>query len=170
MFVAHGVATATPLPVRFAVAVLAGLGATALMNLPVNLLSYGNVPPRVAAAAIWREPVAEVSASESAAVHYASGMIAGALFESVVILTEGTVGTEPVLGGLTVAEIFAALLVAVFVFALFILIVFPHWGGRLYRDQNSRATVTRQWAVSVATFGVGLLVLVPVLYALLPVG
>lgn len=170
MFVAHGVATPTPLPVRFAVAVLAGLGASALMNLPVNLLSYGNVPPRVAAAAFWREPAAEVAASESAAVHYAGGMVAGALFESVVVLTEGTVGASPVLGGLTVVEVLAAILITAFVFAAFIVVIFPRWGGRLYRDQDTRATVTRQWAISAATFGVGLLVLVPVLYAVLQVG
>lgn len=171
MFVAHVTATPAPLTVRFAVAVLAGLGATALMNVPINLLSHGNVPPRVAAAALWQEPVGAVRATESAAVHYAAGMAAGALFEAVVVAVERLAGVRVVFATVvTLSEVVAAGLVAAFVFGFFTYVVFPRAGESLYADEGVRATVTRQWAVCAATFGLGLLVLVPLLYAVLPVG
>lgn len=170
MFVAHVTTAPTPLPVRFAVAVLAGLGAAALMNVPINALSHGNVPPRVTAAALWREPVDRVTASESAAVHYAAGMVAGALFELVVVLAERVTDVRVVVPGVAFAEVVAAILVAALAFAGFVFVVFPRAGETLYRDGGARVTVVRQWAVSAATFGVGMLVLVPVLYAVLPAG
>lgn len=171
MFVVHVTTAPTPLSVRFAVAVLAGLGATVLMNVPINLFSHGNVPPRVTAAAVWRESVSEVTATESAAIHYAAGMAAGALFELVVVLVERFADVRVVVvGTLTLAEVVAAVLVAAFVFAFFTFVVFPYAGESLYRDGDARTTIVRQWAVSAATFGLGLLVLVPLLYAVLPVG
>lgn len=171
MFVAHTATTPTPLTVRIAVAILAGLGAAAVMNIPVTLLYYGGVPLRVAASALFDDPISEVSDSETAAVHYASGMVAGVLFEAVVFVAERIQPpTARVVAGLvSIAEIIGAVLVAAFVYALFVEYVFPEHGGVLYEDEEDREATRRHWAVCAAVFGVALLALLPALYLVLPV-
>lgn len=167
---AHTATTATPLPIRFAVALLAGLGAALLMNIPINLLSRGHVPLDVAASALWRRPIGEVTISETDAVHYAAGMAAGALFELLFVLLESIRPTVVVIAGLvTLTEIVAAALVATAVFAGFAVGVFPRYGGEFHEDESERRTVVQQWAVSAATYGLGILVMIPVVYVLLPV-
>jgi hypothetical protein len=162
--------TTTPLPIRFAVALLAGLGAALVMNIPVNVLSRGHVPLDVAASALWRRPVESVTVSETDAVHYAAGMAAGALFELLLVIAEAVRPTVVDLAGLvTLSEIVAALLVAALVYGVFAFLVVPRYGGEFYEDETERRTVTRQWAVCAATYGIGILVMVPVVYVLLPV-
>lgn len=167
---AHTATTTTPLPVRFAVALLAGLGAALLMNVPVNLLSRGHVPLDVAASALWRRPIGEVTISETDAVHYAAGMAAGAVFELVVLVVEAVRPVAVVLAGVvTLSELVAAVVVTAFVFGWFAFVVFPRYGGEVHEDETERRTVVRQWAVSAATYGLGMLVMVPIVYVLLPV-
>lgn len=171
MLVAHTAAAPTPLGVRFAVAIIAGLGAAAVMNIPISLLYYGSIPMRVAAGALFDRPVAEVPDSEAAAVHYAAGMAAGALFEVVVFVAERVqpVTSRQLVDPVSVAEVVAAVLVAALVYALFTEVVFPEYGGQFYEDEEDRAATRRHWAVCAAVFGGAMLALIPTLYVVLPV-
>lgn len=163
--VAHAQAGATPLGTRLAVAAVAGLLATFVTNVPVNLLSHGAIPPRLAAAAVTRTAVATVSARATAAVYYAGGALAGLAFELLVL---GLDGLPALPGPVTAAEVVAAALVAAGAFAGVAGLLLPRVGGSLYEDGATRRTVVRQWAACAATYGVALLATVPVVYALLP--
>jgi hypothetical protein len=171
MLVAHTAAASTPLGVRFAVAIVAGLGAAAVMNVPIALLYYGGVPMRVAAGALFGRSVSAVPDSEAAAVHYAAGMATGALLEAVVLGTERALSATGrlLLGVVTLAEVVGILLVTVFVYAFFVGVVFPAYGGQFYENPADRSGTRRHWAVCAVVFGLGLLALVPTLYAVLPV-
>ena len=63
---------------------------------------------------------------------------------------------------------FAALFVVAFLYVFFAYLVFPRFGERIYDDAGLRQTVRRDWLVSATVYGVSLLVVVPVLYAFLP--
>lgn len=169
----HGMADTTPLDVRLAVAAIAGLVATLGMTVAMRLQSHGYVPAYVAAGAVWRQPPERVSWSAANAVHLVAGMLAGALFEGFVIAAERL---RPVLGidfeiriagVITVVELLALAVVALFLYGFFAWVVFPRYGGVAY--ESLRETVREQWAVSAVVY-VGLLFLaVTAVHRTLPV-
>lgn len=159
-----------PLDLRLAVAVVAGLLATLAMTVVMSLLSEGYVPPYVAASALFDEAPGKVSRRQADAAHYAAGMLAGILFELIVVAIEtvrdATVATALVLGNvLTLSDLLAALLVVGFLYAFFAYVVFPRNGGRLYDDPERRERVRFHWLVSATAYGIALLVGVILLYA-----
>jgi hypothetical protein len=165
-------AVAAPLELRFAVAAVAGLLATAVMTGAMSLLSEGYVPPYVAASALFDEAPGRVSRRQADAAHYAAGLAAGLLFELLVVVVEGvrdaTVATALVLGNvLTLSDLLAAVLVVGFLYAFFGYVVFPRYGDRLYDDEALRARVRFHWLVSANVYGIALLAGVVVLYAAL---
>lgn len=171
--VAH-LAASLPVEVRLAVAVVAGFGATAIMTIAMDALPEGDVPPYVAAAALFSQSPGSVSKRQADAAHYAAGMLAGVLYELVVsgIDTVQAVGQRLILLGtptpLTLSDPLAAVVVVGFLYVFFARIVFPRFGERIYEDTGLRRTVRRDWLVSASVYGVSLLVVVPVLYAFLP--
>jgi hypothetical protein len=170
------IAGGLPLEVRLAVAVVAGFGATAIMTIAMDALPEGDVPPYVAAAALFGQSPGSVSKRQADAAHYAAGMLAGVLYELVVsgIDTVQSVGRRLILLGvptpLTLSDPVAMVLVVTFLYVFFARLVFPRFGERLFDDSEVRRTVRRDWLVSATVYGVSLLVVVPVLYSFLPVG
>ena len=167
---AHAVAAS--LELRLAVAVVAGLFATLVMTGAMSLLSEGYVPPYVAASALFDEPPGKVTRRQADAAHYAAGVLAGLLFELVVLAVEAvrdaTVATALVVGNvLTLADLLAAVLVIGFLYAFFAYLVFPRYGDRLYDDHGSRERVRFHWLVSANVYGLALLAGVVLLYAAL---
>jgi hypothetical protein len=173
--VAH-IAGALPLEVRLAVAVVAGFAATALMTIAMDALPEGDVPPYVAAAALFGRSPGSVTKRQADAAHYAAGMLAGVLYELVVSGVDSvqTVAQRLVLFGtptpLTLSDPVAIVLVVTFLYVFFARLVFPRFGDRLFEDADVRRTVRRDWLVSATVYGVALMVVVPLLYAFLPVG
>jgi hypothetical protein len=172
--VAHGAAT-LGLEVRLTVAVVAGFAATAIMTIAMAALPKGGVPPYVAAAALFGRSPASVTKRQADAAHYAAGMLAGVLYELSFLGIDavGAVNHELVVLGaatsLTVSDLLAVGFVIVFLYGFFGHLVFPRFGDRLYADAGTRRTVRRDWSVSAVVYGLALLVVVPVMYAFLPV-
>jgi hypothetical protein len=165
-------AVAAPLELRLAVAAVAGLLATLAMTGAMSLLSEGYVPPYVAASALFDEPPGRVSRRQADAAHYAAGLLAGLLFELLVLgveaVRDATVATALVVGNvLTFSDLLAALLVVGFLYAFFGYVVFPRYGDRLYEDAASRERVRFHWLVSANVYGLALLAGVVLLYAAL---
>jgi hypothetical protein len=171
--VAH-IAASLPVEVRLAVAVVAGFAATAIMTIAMGLLPEGDVPPYVAAAALFGRSPRSVSKRQADAAHYAAGMLAGVLYELAVTGadTVQAVGRRLVVLGtptpLTLSDPFAVLFVVAFLYVFFGYLVFPRFGERLYEEAGLRRTVRRDWLVSATVYGLSLLVVVPVVYAFLP--
>jgi len=167
---AHAVAVS--LELRFAVAVVAGLLATLVMTGAMALLSEGYVPPYVAASALFGVAPGRVSRRQADAAHYAAGVLAGLLFELVVLVTEAvrdsTVATAVVVGNvLALSDLLATLFVVGFLYAFFAYLVFPRFGDRLYADPEHRERVRFHWLVSANVYGIALLAGVVLLYAAL---
>ncbi len=148
--------TTTSIDIRLAVAALAGLAATLGMTVAMRLQSRGYVPPYVAASALWRQPPERVSWSAANAVHIVAGMLAGVLFEVLVVGAERLrpalgIGIEVIVAGvISVLELLALALVALFLYGFFAWVVFPRYGGVAF--ESGAEAVRRQWAVSVAVY------------------
>jgi hypothetical protein len=155
-FPLHGVAATTPLDVRLAVAAVAGLLATLGMTVVMRLQTHGDIPTYVAASALWRRPPERVSWSAANAVHLVAGMLAGVLFEALVVGGERLRSVLDitveflVLGVVSVLELLALAVVAAFLYGLFAWVVFPRYGGAAY--EAGAGTVRRQWALSAAVY------------------
>ena len=163
---------AAPLELRFAVAAVAGLLATLVATGAMALLSEGYVPPYVAASALFGEPPGKVSRRQADAAHYAAGLLAGLLFELLVVgieaVRDATVATAVVVGNvLALADVLAVLLVVGFLYWFFGYVVFPRYGDRLYDDEEHRKRVRFHWLVSANVYGLALLAAVVLLYAAL---
>ncbi len=167
---AHG--SALPATTRLAVGAVAGLAATLVTTLVMWRQSYGYVPAYVVAGVLWRDPPSEVARSAAHATQLAAGLFAGACYEA------GNVGAErarlalgirveyTVAGLVTVAELLVAAVLVALLYAGFSWLVFPRYGGNAYGTRPG--TVRRQWAVSTAVYGVGLVVALGTLYEVLP--
>ncbi|MEF8790310.1 MAG: hypothetical protein V5A61_09300 [Haloarculaceae archaeon] len=165
-------AVAAPLELRLAVAAVAGLLATLVMTGAMSLLSEGYVPPYVAASALFGEAPGRVTRRQADAAHYGAGLLAGLLFETLVVVVEAvrdaTVATAVVVGNvLTFSDFLAALLVVAFLYVFFSYVVFPRYGERLYDDGDRRDRVRFHWMVSANVYGLALLAGVVLLYAAL---
>lgn len=168
-----GHAVAPAYDVRLSVAMVAGLLAVLGSLAVMRLQSYGYVPAYVSAAALWNTEPERISRSGATAVHVASGIIAGLLFEITVIASEqlrGAVGidTEVLVAGVTSLSEFVVLVALVIaLYAVFSWGVFPRYGGAAYETRPD--TVRRQWAVSVVVYGLGLFAALTVVHTVLPV-
>ena len=122
---------------------------------------------------VWRQSPASVSRSAADAVLLAAGMLAGLLFEALVVVAERLrpalgLDFEVVVAGVTtVAELLALAVVVGGLYAGFSRGVFPRHGGTAYETRPE--TVRRQWAVSAVVYGAGLFVGLKAVYTLLPV-
>lgn len=169
----HGAGETTTLDIRLSVAAVAGLVATLGMTVAMRLQSRGYVPAYVAAAALWRRPPERVSWSAANAVHLVAGMLAGALFEGLVVVGERL---RPALGMdveaaiadlVSVTELLALAIVGVFLYGFFAWLVFPRYGGAAY--ESGAETVRRQWVVSAVVYVCLLLVTMTVIHQTLSV-
>ena len=170
--VAHAAgAELRPVPVRLAVAVLAGFGAAAVANFPMGSLPDGEVPKEVALAAVWPDVPEGVVPVGSHTVHYLAGILVAVGIELALVATESLRGVELlVFGWVSVSRLLAAAGAAAFVTVLFAAVVLPRVGPGRLADYEERANGIRlQWAVSAAVYGLAVAVLVPALYVLLPV-
>ena len=162
----------TPPDVRLAVAAIAGLLAALGTAAVMRLQSYGYVPAYVAAGAVWRRPPERVPRSAADAVHLATGIVAGLLFEALVVGWERLrpalgVDVEVVVAGVTtVSELVALAAVVWLLSAGFSRAVFPRYGGVAY--ETHAATVRRQWTVSAVVYGALLFGAVKAVYEVLP--
>lgn len=169
----HGVADATTIDVRLAVAAVAGLAATLGMTVVMRLQSHGYVPPYVAASAVWQRPPERVTWSAANAVHLVAGMLAGAAFEALVVAGErlrptlGITVEVLVAGIVSLLELLALGAVAAFLYGFFAWVVFPRYGDTAY--ETGAETVRRQWAVSAAVYVCLLFAVLTVVHRTLPV-
>jgi hypothetical protein len=165
--------TTTSIDIRLAVAAVAGLAATLGMTVAMRLQSRGYVPAYVAASALWRRPPERISWSAANAVHVVAGMLAGVLFEVLVVGAERLrpalgIGVEVIVAGvISVVELLALGLVALFLYGFFAWVVFPRYGGVAF--ESAAETVRRQWAVSVAVYAPLVFATLTVVHRSLPV-
>jgi len=170
--VAHAAgAELRPVPVRLAVAVLAGFGAAAVANFPMGALPEGEVPKEVALATVWPDVPESVVPVASHTVHYLAGILVAVGIELLLVATERLRGVERLLlGWVSVSRLAAAAAAAVFVSVLFGAVVLPQVGPGRLDDYDGRANdIRRQWVASAAVYGFAVAALVPALYVLLPV-
>ncbi|WP_121820461.1 hypothetical protein [Halostella salina] len=158
-------------PVRIAVAVLAGFGAAAIANFPMAALPEGDVPKEVALAAVWPDVPDAVVPLGSHTVHYLAGILVAVGVELLLIATGDLRDVELlVFGFVSVSRLLAAAAAAAFAVVLFGAVVLPRVGPRRLADYDDRGGGIRlQWAVSAAVYGLAVALLVPSLYVLLPV-
>jgi hypothetical protein len=160
-----------PVPVRLAVAVVAGFGAAAIANLPMSALPEGEVPPRVALVALWPDAPRDVVPLASRSVHYLAGISVAVGIELLLIAVEGLRTTHVLLlRWVPLVRLGAAVAAAVAVWTLFAALVLPRDGPDLLDAYGRRAgPIRRDWFVSALVYAVAVAVLVPSLYVLLPV-
>lgn len=170
MHAAHG--AALPVSTRLAVGAVGGLVAALVTTLVMWRQSYGYVPAYVVAAVLWRDPPNEVTQSAAHATHLGAGILAGVAYEAANVVVERAqaslgVDVEYAIADLTtVSELLVGAVLVALLYVGFARVVFPRYGGNAY--QTRPGTVRTQWAVSVAVYGVGLVVLVGTLYEILP--
>jgi hypothetical protein len=157
----HAGAT-TPLPVRFAVAGLAGLVATAVAAVAVTLQPEGELPVAVAAAAAWRRPSDALGPLYGGSFGLAAGLAGGLSFELAVLGYERVRPVVVVIADvLELGDAVAALAVVVLAYLSVAVL--------LRRHGVTDRTVRGGWLVSATVYGLALLVAVQVIYAVAPV-
>lgn len=155
--------TPPELPVRILLNAVAGLAATAVMNVPMNALPEGSTPPFVTASAMSGEPPDETESGLANAVHYASGTLAGVLFTLLAVGFEIVLpsGQSAARVPLTPLPLIPHMLAALGTFGVlltgFAYVVLPRFGAG---ESNDR--VRHDWTISAAVYTVALAVLVPV--------
>lgn len=155
-----------PVGTRLLVAVLAGLLATVVMNLPIQSQSEGTAPTFVVAAALTRTDLTEVSPRTASATHYLLGVLAALAHALSAIGLERALPTAAYLPSVRLyvaPHLVAGLLLLGVVFGGFAYLVLPLVGGPA-RDRA--ATIRTQWLVSSAVYVGALLLAVPAVTAL----
>lgn len=156
--------TPPDLPLRVLLNAVAGLAATAVMNVPMNTLPEGTAPPFVAASVISGDAPFETDSRLANAVHYASGTLAGVLFTVIVVLFEAGLATGPNAADVpftplpVVPHALAGLSTYALLLAGFGYVVLPRYGPGEIHER-----VRHDWTISAAVYVAALLVLVPVL-------
>lgn len=160
---------------RVAIGAVAGLLATAVMNLPMQRLPEGSTPPFVAAGALTGEPLDEVDPKLASGVHYSAGILGGVLFTLLSLAFEGQLPFTEVIAlpfvaavagvGLRLVPLFlATLLTYGLLVAGFAYVVFP-WFGKSATARAER--VRTDWVVSAGVYVVALVVFVVLIVAAL---
>jgi hypothetical protein len=161
--VVHAGATA-PLPVRFAVAGLAGLVATAVAAVAVVLQPEGELPVALAAATAWRRPVETLGPLYAGSFGLAAGLAGGLVFELAVLGYERVRPVVVVIADvLELGDAVAALAVVLLAYLGVAVLLRRHGVA-----DRSRSRVRGGWLLSVTVYGLALLVGVQVIYAVAP--
>lgn len=150
---------AAPLPVRFAVAALAGLLATAVAAVPVALQPEGDVPLMLAAATAWRRPVETLDPVYGGSFGVAAGLVGGLVFELTVLGYEQVRPVVVVIADvLELGDAVAALAVTLLAYLIVVALLRRYGVG-------ARARVRGRWLLSATVYGLALLVAVQAVYA-----
>lgn len=161
MYVLHAGHSLSPAAL-LAVGAAAGLLATLVANVPMHRQSEGSTPAFVAAGALTRSELTEVSGGAASAVHYAAGVASGLLFALAAWALDRALPATARIPGTRLEwapHVLAGLLLLGFLFVSFGYLVLPLFG----REARSRAgTVRKQWFVTATVYVAALLVLVPV--------
>lgn len=152
-----------PLPVRFAVAGLAGLVATAVAAVPVVLQREGELPVALAAATAWRRPVESLGPLYGGSFGLAAGLAGGLVFELAVL---GYERVRPVIvvvaDVLELGDAVAALAVTLLAYVAVVVLLRRH-------GVADRSRVRGGWLLSATVYGLALLAAVQAIYAVAPV-
>lgn len=154
------------LTARLFVGLVAGLLATAVMNIPMKRLREGQTPPFVVARAFTGDELVEVSGGFASGLHYVIGMLTGLLFTLVSVGFERLLPADLLFAGvgLPVYPYLAALVVTfLFLFGFFAYVILPAFGDSA---RNRADRVRRHWGISTAVYTVALALAVPVVIAL----
>lgn len=150
--------TTTPLSTRLAVAALAGLLAALVAAVPVILQRQGDVPLRVAAAAVWRRPTGSL---DTVSVGLAVGLLGGFVFELAVLAYEAARPVAVIVGNaLELSDAVGALAVVLFGYLAA--------AALLRRERAGGAEVRGPWLLTATVYGLALLVGVQAVYAVAP--
>jgi len=160
MIVGHlGHLSPPPPEVWVSSAVVAGLLAALVMNVPMTRLTMGYVPATVAASVVQRTVPSHISTRDAVLVHHAAGPLAGVVYAALGLALDAVVPTVTRVAGLSMAaHLLAVVGIVVFVYGVFAWRVLPRYGGSARDDAP---LVRRHWLVSAVTFGVVLAVAVP---------
>lgn len=162
-----GSATRLPVNIRLFVAALAGLGAAALTAISVEWLDEGETTLAFLVAATVGSTPEEITPRSRSLFLYTLGLLLGMLFEGIII---GYEAIRPVIvrfvGIVSLSDIVAAVVVTLLMYATVAYLVFPRYRGT---DAPPLEVLRRTWLALSVTYGVALLVLVPVAYLVVPV-
>ena len=160
MIVAHiGHVSPVPATVWIAAAILSGLVAALVMNVPMSRLATGWTPATVATSVVQGTVPSKVSRRDSILLHHAVGPLAATLYALVGVGLASVLPPGARLAGLELlAHLVAVAAITGFVYGVFAWVVLPRYGGSA-RDELS--TVRRDWLASALVFGGTLAVLVP---------
>lgn len=156
--------TPPDLPVRLLVNAIAGLAATAVMNVPMNALPEGTAPPFIAASVLSSDPPFETNPQLANAAHYVAGIAAGVLFTLLAAAFEAGIGIGPNVTDVPftplplVPHLLAGLLTYAFLLGFFAYLVLPRFGPGENHDR-----IRYDWTLSAAVYTGALLVVVPAL-------
>lgn len=157
-----------PINVRLFVAAIAGLGAAAVATTAVDRFDGGNAALTELVAAATGTTSGDVTPPSRTLFVYAIGMILGLVFEGVVVLYEMTGSPAASLAGIVgAAEVSAAAVVAVVTYASTAHAIVPRSRSSESRDTRGEP-LRRAWLALSVTFGLALVVMVPVAFLLVP--
>ncbi len=160
MIVAHAThVTPLPAPLWVAIAILAGVAAAMVMNVPMVGLADGYTPAVVTTSVIQQTVPSQVSSRAAVVVHHAFGPLAGVLYAGCGIALDGVFPSVSRIAGLSLgAHVVAVGLVSACSYGAFAYLILPQYGGAA-RDRM--AAVRRDWLATTAVFGTSLGLVVP---------
>lgn len=156
-----------PINVRLFVGAIAGFGAAALAIIALDRIEGGDAALTELVAAAMGTTTGDVTQRSRALFVYAIGMTLGLVFEGVVVLYEMTGSPAASLAGIVgAAEVSAAAVVAVVTYASIAHVIVR---SRSAASPEPREAPIRRTCLALSiTFGLALVVMVPVAFLLLP--
>jgi hypothetical protein len=160
MIVAHvGHVDPVPETVWLAAAIVSGLLAALVMDLPMARLATGWTPATVAASVLQGTVPSKIPRTDALVLHHAVGPLAATGYAAVGVGLARVLPAGYTVGGLELAaHLVAVAVICVLVYGVFAWGVLPRYGGEA-RDHI--AAVRRDWLVAVMAFGGTLAVAVP---------
>lgn len=160
MIVAHvGHVDPVPATVWLAAAIVSGLVAALVMDLPMARLATGWTPATVAASVLQGTVPSKTSRTDALLLHHAVGPLAATVYAGLGVGLARVLPAGYTVAGLELAaHLVAVVVISAFVYGAFAWVVLPRYGGDA-RDHIS--TVRRDWFVAVLAFGGTLAVAVP---------
>lgn len=156
-----------PLETRLLVALVAGVLATVVATVPVQVQSEGTTPSFVAVAVLTRSEPADVSSRTASAVHHVGGVLAALAHALSAVGLEALLGPETFLASVRLyvaPHLLAGLLLLGVLFGGFAYVVLPLAGGEVH---DRAARVRTQWLVTATVYVAALLAAVPAVTAVL---
>jgi hypothetical protein len=160
MIVAHvGHVDPVPATVWLAAAIVSGLVAALVMDVPMTRLATGWTPAAVAASVIQGTVPSKISRTDTLLLHHAVGPLAATVYAGLGLGLARVLPAGYTVGGLELAaHLVAVVAISVFVYGAFAWLVLPRYGGDA---RDHLAAVRRDWLVAVLAFGVTMAVAVP---------